>query len=330
MERYAPRYDALAFTLVEMLAAFAGLLASRCALGQLSVPHGWTVWGALLVTGVFASALAFLAQTWAQRRASATQTALAFSLEPVWAAFFGFTLAGDRLGAVGWLGCAVIMAGIVVAEPAAAGVLARLVRRPHDRRASSRSRSAALFGAMTVAVRLGLREPRRRGRRRARDGHSRARASRSSRLRSPRCARAWPFLLAGLLAPGGSQILFTLAVREVGASRTSVAVGAAPLVAVAIALIFLDEPLRAPLMLGALAIVAGGVLLAAERDRPGHLRGAGAALRSRRGGALRDARQHRARACTRTRARTRPRPRRWSPARSSRRVDAARPDHAAS
>jgi drug/metabolite transporter (DMT)-like permease len=130
MERYAPRYDAIAFTLVEMLTSFAGLLAIALALGQLKVPHGWTVWGALLVTGVFASALAFLAQTWAQRRATATQTALAFSLEPVWAAFFGVTLAGDRLGVLGWLGCAVIMAGIVVAEPAAAGVLARLVRRP--------------------------------------------------------------------------------------------------------------------------------------------------------------------------------------------------------
>ncbi|MGZ4290808.1 MAG: EamA family transporter, partial [Gaiellaceae bacterium] len=47
---------------------------------------------------------------------TATRTALAFSLEPVWAAFFGFTLAGDRLGAVAWLGCAVIMAGILTAE----------------------------------------------------------------------------------------------------------------------------------------------------------------------------------------------------------------------
>jgi drug/metabolite transporter (DMT)-like permease len=130
MERFAPRYDAVALTLVEMLAAFGGLLVVALAAGQLSVPHGSTVWGALLVTGIFASALAFLAQTWAQRRASATQTALAFSLEPVWTAFFGFTLAGDRLGAVAWLGCIVIMAGIVVAEPAAADVLARLVRRP--------------------------------------------------------------------------------------------------------------------------------------------------------------------------------------------------------
>jgi drug/metabolite transporter (DMT)-like permease len=130
MERFAPRYDAIAFTLVEMLAAFAGLLVVALAASELHVPHGWTVWGALVVTGIFASALAFLAQTWAQRRTSATRTALAFSLEPVWAAFFGFTLAGDRLGAVGYLGCVVIMAGILLAEPTAADLLTRLVRRP--------------------------------------------------------------------------------------------------------------------------------------------------------------------------------------------------------
>jgi drug/metabolite transporter (DMT)-like permease len=128
MERYAPRYDAIAFTLVEMVVAFIGL--SLAAIPTAAVPHGWTVWGALLVTGIFASALGFLVQTWAQRQTSATRTALVFTLEPVWAAIFGYTLAGDRLGALGWGGCAVIMAGIVLAEPAAAQTLVRLVRRP--------------------------------------------------------------------------------------------------------------------------------------------------------------------------------------------------------
>jgi drug/metabolite transporter (DMT)-like permease len=129
MERYAPRYDAVAFTLVEMLAAGVALGVVAAALGDLHLPHGWTVWGALLVTGVFASALAFLGQTWAPRRTSATRTALAFTMEPVWTAFFGYTLAGDRLGLLGWGGCAVIMAGIVLAEPAAAGALVRNLRR---------------------------------------------------------------------------------------------------------------------------------------------------------------------------------------------------------
>ena len=52
------------------------------------------------------------------------------TLEPVWTAFFGFTLAADRLGGLAWVGCAVIMAGIVVAEPAAGTALRRLVGRP--------------------------------------------------------------------------------------------------------------------------------------------------------------------------------------------------------
>jgi drug/metabolite transporter (DMT)-like permease len=127
MERYAPRYDPLALTLVELATACVGLLAIAIALGDLSVPRGRTVWAALLVTGVFASALGYLFQSWAQRRLDATRTALLFSLEPVFAGIFGFALAGDRLGVVGWTGCLVIMAGIAVAEPAAADVLVRLI-----------------------------------------------------------------------------------------------------------------------------------------------------------------------------------------------------------
>ena len=89
LERFAPDYDPVAFTLVEMLAACLGFTAIALARGDLSVPHGWTVWGALLVTGVFASAFAFLVQTWAQRELSATRTALVFAAEPVFAGLFG-------------------------------------------------------------------------------------------------------------------------------------------------------------------------------------------------------------------------------------------------
>jgi len=89
---------------------------------------------------------------------------------------------------------------------------------------------------------------------------------------------AWPFLLAGLLAPGISQILFTFAVRDAGASRASVAVGTAPLFAVAIALVFLDEPLVAGLVVGAALIVTGGILLVSERAQPEHFRRLGLLL----------------------------------------------------
>jgi len=136
--------------------------------------------------------------------------------------------------------------------------------------------SALLFGAMTVALRFALRVP---------DAGAGAAATLMVALAVAATAAGidatshgidvaglWPFALAGLLAPGSSQILFTLAVREAGPSRASVAVGAAPLVAVTIALLFLHEPLRVPLVLGALLIVGGGLALATERSRPEHVR----------------------------------------------------------
>lgn len=86
---------------------------------------------------------------------------------------------------------------------------------------------------------------------------------------------AWPFLLAGLLSPGAAQILVTFAIRESGASRVSMVFGAAPLVSVTIALLFLGEPVRAPLVVGAVLVVAGGIELARERRRPEHLRRVG-------------------------------------------------------
>jgi len=91
-------------------------------------------------------------------------------------------------------------------------------------------------------------------------------------------AGVWPFLLAGVLAPGISQPLFTLAVRDAGPSRASATVGMAPLAAVTFAIILLDEPLVAGVALGALLIVGGGLLLASEPSRPAHVKRIGLLL----------------------------------------------------
>ena len=136
--------------------------------------------------------------------------------------------------------------------------------------------SAALFGAMTVALRFAF---------------ARGAAAESGALLTIVTAflvtlpfavaggidvdGLWPFALAGLLGPGLSQVLFTLAVRDAGPSRTSVAVGSAPLFSVAIALVLLGEPLVAGLVAGAVLIVGGGLLLVGEKGRPDHVRTVG-------------------------------------------------------
>ena len=129
MERFAPRYDPRALTFLQMATSFIGFTVIALALGDLEVPRGATVWGALLVTGVFAGALGYLIATWVQAQTTAARAALVFTLEAPFAALAGVFLANEVLGWMGWLGCAVMMAGILVAEPVAAATLRRLSRR---------------------------------------------------------------------------------------------------------------------------------------------------------------------------------------------------------
>jgi drug/metabolite transporter (DMT)-like permease len=129
MERFAPRYDPRALTFLQMATSFVGFTIIALALGELEVPRGATVWGALIVTGVFAGALGYLIATWVQARTTAARAALVFTLEAPFAALAGVLLADEVLGWPGWLGCAVMMAGLLVAEPAAAATLRRLSRR---------------------------------------------------------------------------------------------------------------------------------------------------------------------------------------------------------
>ena len=138
--------------------------------------------------------------------------------------------------------------------------------------------SAALFGAMTVAVRLGL----------LRTPDVRLGAAATALVAFAVALAAVPFgsgetntrdlaifAVAGLLAPGVSQLLFTLAVRDAGAARASVVVGAAPLVTVALGLLVLDEPFELALLAGAALIVVGGTALVWERLRPESFRAVG-------------------------------------------------------
>jgi len=134
--------------------------------------------------------------------------------------------------------------------------------------------TAVVFGLLSVAARIGLRA-----------GSSAEVGSLITSLtalvvtlvaaaaslpsgRDLRPSELWPFLLAGALAPGLSQLFFYQAVRDIGASRTSVIVGVAPLIAVAIALVALDEPARPALLVAALLIVAGSIALGLEPELP--------------------------------------------------------------
>ncbi len=117
LSRHAPRHDAQALTVSQMLACAVVFLAAWPASGPLAPPPR-AVWFALALTGLVASALAFFIQTAVQRHLSAAATALILTMEPVFAALFGYLLGGERLGPVQLVGGALILVALVVAQRA--------------------------------------------------------------------------------------------------------------------------------------------------------------------------------------------------------------------
>jgi drug/metabolite transporter (DMT)-like permease len=77
-----------------------------------------------------------------------------------------------------------------------------------------------------------------------------------------------PFLIAGAIAPGLSNLFITVGIREAGSSRASVAFGMAPLFAVTIAVLVFDERPGTTVLFGALLIVSGRVTCAGSGSPP--------------------------------------------------------------
>lgn len=111
--RWAPDLSAPALTMVQLFtcAVVFGLGGAF----QFRWPSP-SVWFAIAVTGLLASALAFLIQTWAQSHLQPTQIALILTTEPAWALLFAVLLAGQRLTLYSALGASLVLLAIVAHE----------------------------------------------------------------------------------------------------------------------------------------------------------------------------------------------------------------------
>jgi drug/metabolite transporter (DMT)-like permease len=114
-ERYARQ--ALVSTLVATQlfgTALLGAMAAALVGPRVTLSPGFI--SAVLFCGIFASAIAILLQTWAQKRTSAVHAALVFSMEPVFAAGYSVLLGREHLGPLEWLGGGLILAGVLAGE----------------------------------------------------------------------------------------------------------------------------------------------------------------------------------------------------------------------
>ncbi|MFF4269469.1 DMT family transporter [Streptomyces sp. NPDC001536] len=107
--------DALSLTTVQLGAAVAvfALLATGADATpwQTAVDFGPREWAGLLFLSAFCTLFAFFVQMWAVRRTSPSRVSLLLGTEPLWAALAGIALGGERLGALGLAGGALVLVG---------------------------------------------------------------------------------------------------------------------------------------------------------------------------------------------------------------------------
>lgn len=81
------------------------------AVPQLPAISGTTTWLQLIYLALFCSVFAFLAQTWAVQRTSASRASLLLGTEPIWAVAIGIVLGGEHLTVLAAIGATLMLTG---------------------------------------------------------------------------------------------------------------------------------------------------------------------------------------------------------------------------
>ncbi|HXM37043.1 MAG TPA: DMT family transporter [Gemmatimonadales bacterium] len=110
------RHDARRLVWLQLAGTTVGATAAAALLESVRIEWSLTLVGALVFTGVVATALALVWQMRAQRQMSSTRAALLLCFEPVFATVASWVWLGERLSTTQWIGAALIISGMVLAE----------------------------------------------------------------------------------------------------------------------------------------------------------------------------------------------------------------------
>jgi len=115
---YAKKVDYVPLVVVQLTTVFVLclLIAMIFERPALNLSYSINVWWAIILNGVFATALAFYMQNRFQRHSTATKTAIIFSGEPIFAAIFAYFLLGEKVGLIAWAGGLLIIFGMIVSQ----------------------------------------------------------------------------------------------------------------------------------------------------------------------------------------------------------------------
>ncbi|HEX3825092.1 MAG TPA: DMT family transporter [Mycobacteriales bacterium] len=112
---WSSSYDAAGLAVVQ-LTTVAVLSIAIAAPSSLAPPPDAAVWGAVLLTAIAATALAFFIQTWAQAQLPPTRAAVVMTMEPVFAGIFGVAIGGDSLTARTVVGAVLVLVAMYTVE----------------------------------------------------------------------------------------------------------------------------------------------------------------------------------------------------------------------
>ena len=109
-------YVLLAITQITVVFVLSLLIALIFERPAIHFSYSADIWWSIVITGVFATALAFYMQNKFQRYSTATKTAIIFSGEPIFAAMFAYLLLGEKVGLIAWAGGLLIIFGMIVSQ----------------------------------------------------------------------------------------------------------------------------------------------------------------------------------------------------------------------
>jgi len=93
---WSAKYNPYGFSALQ-IATVAVITLVAAAPRGITLPPDSGVWWVVVTTAIFATAIAFLVQTWAQSLVPATNAAIVMTMEPVFAGIFGVFFGGDKL-----------------------------------------------------------------------------------------------------------------------------------------------------------------------------------------------------------------------------------------
>ncbi len=114
--KYARIFSVSVLATTQILTTWVLSTLSWAILEPLFLPKSRIAWIAIVITAIFATALAFLAQNYAQKHTTATKAAIIFTAEPIFALIFSSATLGETLTQRGILGAALIIIGMLLSE----------------------------------------------------------------------------------------------------------------------------------------------------------------------------------------------------------------------